>query len=62
MDDDVKKNTFDFIEKLKKAGHTVEPVEFEHLDYIIPAYYVLTTAEASSPRILSRPSLYWAQA
>ena len=24
-----------------------EPVDFEYLDYIIPAYYVLTTAEAS---------------
>jgi len=44
----VKKLTFDFIEKLKAAGHEVEPVEFEYLDYIIPAYYVLTTAEASS--------------
>jgi aspartyl-tRNA(Asn)/glutamyl-tRNA(Gln) amidotransferase subunit A len=28
--------------------HVVEPVRFEYLDYIVPAYYVLTTAEASS--------------
>ncbi len=48
MDEGVKKLTFDFIEKLKADGHTVEPVGFEYLDYIIPAYYVLTTAEASS--------------
>lgn len=48
MDEDVKKLTFDFIEKLRSDGHTVEPVGFEYLDYIIPAYYVLTTAEASS--------------
>ena len=48
MDKGIKKATYDFIEKLKKEGHTVEPVEFDHLDYIIPAYYVLTTAEASS--------------
>ena len=48
MDEEVKKCTLGFIEKLKAAGHTVEPVEFEYLDYIIPAYYVLTTAEASS--------------
>ncbi len=48
MDEGIKKSTFNFIEKLKDRGHTVEPVEFEHLDYIIPAYYVLTTAEASS--------------
>jgi aspartyl-tRNA(Asn)/glutamyl-tRNA(Gln) amidotransferase subunit A len=26
----------------------VEPVEFEYLDYIVPTYYILTTAEASS--------------
>jgi aspartyl-tRNA(Asn)/glutamyl-tRNA(Gln) amidotransferase subunit A len=36
------------IELLKKEGHEVKPVEFELLDYIVPAYYVLTTAEASS--------------
>jgi aspartyl-tRNA(Asn)/glutamyl-tRNA(Gln) amidotransferase subunit A len=33
---------------LIQTGHAVEPVEFEYLDYIVPAYYVLTTAEASS--------------
>lgn len=48
MDDDVRQLSFDFIEKLKKEGHIVESVEFEYLDFIIPAYYVLTTAEASS--------------
>lgn len=48
MDEGVKKATFDFIEKLKSEGHTVESVEFEHLDFLIPSYYVLTTAEASS--------------
>lgn len=36
------------IEKLKEAGHTVEEVEFPYLDYVLPAYYILTTAEASS--------------
>lgn len=33
---------------LRGGGHTVEAVDFEYLDYIIPAYYVLTTAEAST--------------
>lgn len=33
---------------LKNEGHVVEPLSFEYLDYIVPAYYVLTTAEASS--------------
>ena len=36
------------IENLKEDGHLVSPVPFELLDYIVPAYYVLTTAEASS--------------
>ena len=36
------------IDELKADGHTVEPVRFQYLDYIVPAYYVLTTAEASS--------------
>ena len=36
------------IEKLKQEGHTVEPVSFPYLDYMVPTYYVLSTAEASS--------------
>lgn len=36
------------LEKLRLAGHEVQPVAFEYLDYLIPTYYVLTTAEASS--------------
>ena len=36
------------IENLKKEQHEVSAVEFDLLDYIVPAYYVLTTAEASS--------------
>ncbi len=35
-------------EKLTGEGHEVKPVQFDLLDYIVPAYYVLTTAEASS--------------
>lgn len=36
------------IKQLKADGHTVEPVSFAYLDYVVPTYYVLTTAEASS--------------
>ena len=36
------------IEALKKEGHTVEAVPFELMDFVVPAYYILTTAEASS--------------
>jgi aspartyl-tRNA(Asn)/glutamyl-tRNA(Gln) amidotransferase subunit A len=36
------------LEELKHAGHTVEAVHFPLTDYIVPTYYILTTAEASS--------------
>ncbi len=36
------------INRLKEAGHTVEPVGFSLTEYIVPTYYILTTAEASS--------------
>ena len=36
------------IEDLRSEGHTCEPVGLDLLDYLIPTYYVLTTAEASS--------------
>lgn len=36
------------IGKLRSEGHQVEEVAFPYLDYLVPCYYVLTTAEASS--------------
>lgn len=48
IDSAIRQATLDTIEKYRAAGHTVESVDFEYLNYIIPAYYVLTTAEASS--------------
>ena len=36
------------IAQFEAQGHTVEYVSFDLLDYLVPAYYVLTTAEASS--------------
>jgi aspartyl-tRNA(Asn)/glutamyl-tRNA(Gln) amidotransferase subunit A len=48
LDPEMKENILGLIDKLKADGHTVEPVNFEFLDYIVPTYYVLTTAEASS--------------
>lgn len=44
----VRATTMRFMEELHAAGHSVEPVSFDLLDFIIPTYYVLTTAEASS--------------
>jgi aspartyl-tRNA(Asn)/glutamyl-tRNA(Gln) amidotransferase subunit A len=48
LDPSVREAVKTFIDRLKEKGHTVEGVTFDYLDYIIPAYYVLTTAEAST--------------
>lgn len=48
LDPEIKSSVTTTIEKLKAAGHVVEPVDFPFLDYLVPTYYVLTTAEASS--------------
>ena len=48
LDVEISASIKSFIEELKEDGHTVEAVPFELLDYIVPAYYILTTAEASS--------------
>ncbi len=48
LDQEIRASIYGLIDRLKADGHTVEPVEFEYLDYIVPTYYVLTTAEASS--------------
>jgi aspartyl-tRNA(Asn)/glutamyl-tRNA(Gln) amidotransferase subunit A len=37
-----------FIKKLTDEGHTVKAIDFELLEHVVPTYYVLTTAEASS--------------
>ncbi|MFK8164627.1 MAG: Asp-tRNA(Asn)/Glu-tRNA(Gln) amidotransferase subunit GatA [Lewinella sp.] len=36
------------LEQFRAAGHRLVPVTFSFFDYVVPAYYVLTTAEASS--------------
>ena len=48
LDPEIKMNLTDKLEKLKIDGHVVEPVSFPFLDYLVPTYYVLSTAEASS--------------
>lgn len=48
LDSDVKKESEALIKQLKADGHTVEAVDFPFLDYMVPVYYILTTAEASS--------------
>lgn len=48
LDPAIKASILQAIERFKSQGHTVEYVSFDLLDYLVPAYYVLTTAEASS--------------
>lgn len=48
VDAEVKNNMAECIDKLRAAGHTVKPIAFELLDYLVPAYYILAMAEASS--------------
>ena len=48
VDSEVKDNLTKYIGKLRAEGHTVEPIAFELLDYMVPCYYILAMAEASS--------------
>ena len=48
VDAEVRERLETIIAQLRAEGHTVEPVSFPYLDYLVPTYYVLTTAEASS--------------
>jgi aspartyl-tRNA(Asn)/glutamyl-tRNA(Gln) amidotransferase subunit A len=48
IDPEVVAKMEDTIAKLKAEGHEVEFVSFPYLEYMVPTYYVLTTAEASS--------------
>ncbi len=36
------------IQQLKAAGHEILTIDFPLLEYLVPCYYILTTAEASS--------------
>jgi aspartyl-tRNA(Asn)/glutamyl-tRNA(Gln) amidotransferase subunit A len=48
LDPEIKNQIKNQIEQLRAAGHTVDAIDFDLLNYIVPTYYVLTTAEASS--------------
>ncbi len=48
IDNEVKKATFNVLDFLRKNGHTVDSISFPLLNYVLPTYYILTTAEASS--------------
>ena len=48
LDKEMASSIQSYIQTLKNAGHTIEAVDFNLLNYIVPTYYILTTAEASS--------------
>lgn len=48
LDPEIKKQIENQIIQLREAGHIVEAIDFDLLNFIVPTYYVLTTAEASS--------------
>ena len=48
LDPEIKDGCYRMIEHLSSNGHECVPISFDLLPYLVPAYYVLTTAEASS--------------
>jgi len=45
---EIRENILSKIEEIKAAGHDVERIEFPLNEYVLPTYYILATAEASS--------------
>lgn len=48
LDPEIAQQTQTWLDALSEQGHTVEAVAFDYLTSIVPTYYILTTAEASS--------------
>ncbi len=48
LDSEIKSTIQKTLLLLQEQGHFVEEVSFPYLDYMVPTYYVLSTAEASS--------------
>lgn len=48
IDPEIAEHTRQYAEQLKKEGHIVEEVSFPYFDYLVPIYYLIATAEASS--------------
>lgn len=48
LDSNIREQFFSFINSLTNQGFEVQPIDFKLFNYIVPTYYVLTTAEASS--------------
>ena len=48
LDKEISDQLTQYIKGLKRLDYEVSPIDFGLIDYIVPTYYVLTTAEASS--------------
>jgi aspartyl-tRNA(Asn)/glutamyl-tRNA(Gln) amidotransferase subunit A len=48
LDAEVKSALNTLLDSLRNEGHTVAEFSFPYMDFVVPVYYVLTTAEASS--------------
>ncbi len=48
LDPEIRAHLLGHLDRLKRDGHTVEPIELPMLDHLVPTYYILATAEASS--------------
>ena len=48
LQEEIKKSIQNFLGKLQDEQNIIESVEVDFLDYVVPVYYVLTTAEACS--------------
>lgn len=45
---EIRRQTSDLLNRLRAEGHEVVPIDMPLLDSLLPTYYILTTAEASS--------------
>lgn len=48
LDESIKVNVLEKIDQLRSLGASIVAKDFEYADYLVPTYYVLTTAEAST--------------
>ncbi|MBS1582911.1 MAG: Asp-tRNA(Asn)/Glu-tRNA(Gln) amidotransferase subunit GatA [Bacteroidetes bacterium] len=48
LDPEIQGHVQGHIDRLKDEGHTLEPITLPMLDHLVPTYYILATAEASS--------------
>lgn len=48
LDPEIRDRTMEIIAEMKKEGFQADPVSFPYMDYLVPAYYVMAMAEASS--------------